>query len=458
MFRETGKMRFLAFAYGFAVLLVFSHGMACAGQARANLGLDARLRFEYQDGFNAKYYGDNPPGGAGEDRFLLERLRAGFDFMPADKVRFVLWMQDSGAADLAMPDNAFYNASLQGENNPYRDRCELWDAYAELMDVSGLPLNIRAGRQRLFFGDKRVFGPGEWGNSGRWIWDALRISFRSGKGSADFYYGRTMVHDPHTFSVGHRHFYESFGFYSCLPLTERMGGIAVEPFSMTKRDDHPNYRGEDGRTGPLDSWYAGFRAYKYHPGGLQWDVTYVRQFGNYGPDDIDAYGFHILLGYRLPDFFMSPGISLEYSYGSGDSDPADNEHGAFDGAFGARDRMYGRMNLFKWRNIKDAQVNLEFKPCRGLSVVAGFHKFRLASDKDGWSLNPGVYRDVTGLSGNDVGDELDIVCRFDATNSTCLQAGFGHFRPGGFTEKVASGRQADWVFVQWEYRFAAQLL
>ncbi len=445
------------------IILALSFTSLCrvahAEDAKLKFGSDIRLRYEFQDDFNMKYYGDNPPqGSSNDDGFLLGRFRAGLDYFPSHMTHLALWMQDAEAWDLAIPDSAFYNSTLGDENNPYKDRWELWKAFIETKGLFNLPLGMKAGRQRIFFGDKRVFGPGEWGNTGRWIWDALKLSYRFDKGFLDMYYGRTMIHNPDQFSLKHRHFYESFGMYSHVDLPKSMYSIAVEPFFMTKRDNHRRYKGEDGLYGTLDSWYAGFRAYKKDIMGFDWDFTYVRQFGDYADDDIEAYGYHLLFGYRMKDISMSPRFSFEYSYASGDSNPYDHDHGRFDGAFGARDKMYGRMNLFRWQNIEDAQVNLELEPSEGSYVKAEFHKFWLAEDKDGWSLNPKAYRDKTGLAGDDVGKEFDIVARYDYTKATQIQVGFGHFWPGEFTKRLASGEQANWVFLQWEYKFTTGLI
>ncbi len=43
--------------------------------------------------------------------------------------------------------------------------------------------------------------------------------------------------------------------------------------------------------------------------------------------------------------------------------------------------MYGRMNLFQWKNIRDAQVNLEATPRKDIPIEAEYHKFWLAEKR-----------------------------------------------------------------------------
>lgn len=65
-----------------------------------------------------------------------------------------------------------------------------------------------------------------------------------------------------------------------------------------------------------------------------------------------------------------------------------------------------------WKNLQDAQLNLEFKPFKNLGFKAELHKFWLAEEKDVWYQNKTAYRDKTGESGNEFGVELDIVGKY----------------------------------------------
>jgi len=116
------------------------------------------------------------------------------------------------------------------------------------------------------------------------------------------------------------------------------------------------------------------------------------------------------------------------------------------------------MNLFHWKNLEDAQINLEIKPCQWLSLTLGFHKFRLAEKKDGWYLNAKAYRDKTGASGDDVGRELDLVAVIDLPGNSQIQAGFGHFRPDEFVKAQASEKPGNWLFLQYSNKFSIRYI
>jgi len=450
--------RFFRLPVILSVVFIFGWGpgavIADAAEEKLTFGADIRLRYEFLNNFNQLYYGDEPGRGAGNDGFLLGRLRFGFDYRPSSKVHLAFWMQHSDAWDNSLADGAFYNKKFDLEHNPNKDRWELWDSYLEIKEVLDLPLAIKGGRQRIFYADNRVFGPGEWGNSGRWIWDAVKLSWNFKGGFVDAYYGRTQLHEPNEFSLNHRHGFESAGVYSHFTLPEKFFKITLEPFFMTKKDNHNRYKGEDLRMGYLDSYYCGLKACGKDIKGVDYDFTFITQNGDSAHDDIKAYGYHLLVAYNFKEINLKPVISVEYSFASGDSNPHDGDHETFDGAFGARDKMYGRMNFFYWQNIKDAQINLEIRPREWIYIKAEFHKFRLAEREDAWYLNAGQYRDKSGISGDEVGRELDILATIDLSPKNQIQVGLGRFWPDEFAKKQASHKQSDWAFCQWTHKFS----
>ncbi|MBW2100403.1 MAG: alginate export family protein, partial [Deltaproteobacteria bacterium] len=404
--------------------------------------------------FNLKYYGDQPAKGEGTDGFLLGRLRLGMDYRPTENIHVAVWGQHADVWDLGFKESDFYNSTCDQEHNPYKDHRELYNTYLEVRQILDQPLSMKAGRQIISYGNKRIFGPGQWGNSGKWIWDAVKLSYKFGDGFVDAYYGRTMLHDPEQFSLNHAHGFESYGLYSRFKLPQGLLGIAAEPFFFTRENDRDRYKCEDGQWGNFDSYYLGCRIFKMNLNGFDSDLTFVKQEGDFANDDIDAYGYHFLLAYNFGQLDFKPRIGFEYSYASGDSDPNDGEKETFDGAFGARDKMYGRMNLFHWKNLKDAQVNLEIKPKKGLYLKAEYHQFWLAEKEDAWYLNSREYRDKTGNSGDKVGKEFDLVGRLKLPWGNEIQLGYGHFWPDEFAENLASDKEADWVFLQWTYDFS----
>lgn len=445
---------FLFFHEGYGISLAKDKQEGQAGH-KLNFWGNARFRYEYQDNFNAKFYGDEPKKGESNDGFLLGRFRFGFHYRPNEIIHLAVGVQHSEAWDVALKEADYYNNKFGRRHNPYEDDWEPFDTYLEIKKI--FPFSIKVGRQVIAYGNKRIYGPGQWGNTGRWLWDAAKLDYKFKGGFVDVYYGKTLVHDPSHLSWKHNHGFESVGFYGHFELPKNLLGIALEPFSMTKRNNRDAYKSEDGQIGDFDAYYVGARIFKKDYKGFDFDVTFIKQDGDSAGDDINAYGYHLLMAYSLKDMTLKPRISVEYSYASGDSDPTDGTLETFDGAFGARDKMFGRINLFHWRNLKDAQINLEVKPRKWLCFKAEYHQFWLAESKDAWYLNPKEYRDKTGNSGDKVGREFDITGKLNLPKGNEIQFGYGHFWPDEFAKKQASDKEADWFFLQWMYKFSYPL-
>ena len=120
----------------FLILFVFVSSSAVADDL-LRINADIRYRWEYENSFNQKFYGKNPPKGDSNDGFLLQRIRLTFDFNPHRNVHISAGLQDSRAYDVALPDDAFYKSRLGLEHNPNKDYWEPFDTYLELKNLFG---------------------------------------------------------------------------------------------------------------------------------------------------------------------------------------------------------------------------------------------------------------------------------------------------------------------------------
>jgi hypothetical protein len=182
---------------------------------------------------------------------------------------------------------------------------------------------------------------------------------------------------------------------------------------------------------------------------VDYTLTAACQFGNFGKDDIRAYGLATEAGYTF-SCRMKPRIAAAVTYASGDEDPSDGDHNTFDGVFGAVDKFYGRMNLFSWMNLVDWQTGLSITPVKGVNVSLDYHWFRLAEKKDAWYYCNGkkMRWDKRGASGSTLGEELDLICKYRVNTWLELMAGYGIFFPGAFVENTGTHENAQWFFTQ----------
>jgi len=309
------------------------------GNITFSLSGTCRLRGEVQDDFNIRAYGT----GSRED-YLLSRLRLEIDSRWTSQLRLHAQIQDARALGLSFSDEDF-----AGGNNPFRDSFDINQLYLEYRPSK--MVGLKMGRQPISYGDRRVFGPGDWSNTGRYAWDAIRVEIDGKSFSSHWLVGRFVLHDPDRWPNTHAArptAYASYNSIKNLPFL-------LDIFYVYKHDGRGSIKGEGGE-GDLSSHSAGFRI-EGQGGGWDYSAMFVNQFGHWGADNFRAYGLAFSLGYAF-DASWKPHVIAQYILGSGDKDSEDGIHETFDGIFSGADTvLYGWMNLFFWQNLREFRVD-----------------------------------------------------------------------------------------------------
>jgi hypothetical protein len=404
------------------------------GQAYLSLGGTYRLRSEFQHKYNIQEYGTGE-----NEEFLLSRLRLDLD-LKFRNLRTFVQFQDARIFGSSFDDSDF------ATSNPYHDDMDIRQAYIDYEPRNHL--EIKLGRQEIAFADRRIFGPGNWGNTGRYVWDAARLRFHNSKIDTHCLVGRYIIGDPDRWPNKHADGPTAYANYTMI----RNLPFDLDVFYVVKRDDHGDTQGESGE-GDLTSHSVGFRM-----GGTSgpWDYswTVVRQFGWWGEDKIRAYGLAASLGYTF-DLPWNPHLMVQFINGSGDDDPKDGRKGTFDGVFSGADTvLYGWMNMFFWSNIREYRIDTELSPTDKLSFRFEYHYFTLDQKKDAWYY-PGKAqrRDETGASSRELGHEIDLTFHYKAAHWFDIRSGYCLFFPGDFIKKTGPDPDASWAFFQTVFSF-----
>lgn len=414
------------------------------GPFRLDVGGSLRFRFEHQRNFNAQRYADTRKDTYDEDGFLLQRARLNLNLRLAERARVYTEIQDSRAYDSDFREEDFF------ANNPYWNDADLRQMYVEWLRIGDSPWGIKIGRQTLFYGDNRIWGPGDWGNVGRYTWDAAKVILDLPFAETHLLAANRVRYEPHSFDPrdGRLDAYGAYSMVKNLPMK-------LDFFWVGKHTDPDLVVNAQGDHLDLDTHtLGGYIADKVKE---NWDYagTLAHTFGDRNGDNVDAWGANARLGYTF-DATWEPRVGGEFSYGSGDRRPGEGAYETFDGVFGAVDILYyGRMNLFSWMNIQDYQASLSLKPTKRLTLFADWHLFRLDSSRDAWYYVNGQpqRQDPTGRSGSTVGQELDLMLSHKISDHWQVLAGSSHFFPGPFVKNTGPSPEANWLFLQTEFSF-----
>ncbi|MBL7111967.1 MAG: alginate export family protein [Bacteroidales bacterium] len=383
-----------------------------------------RYRFEKWDNMNTLYYGKNPAIGNPDDFILLQRIIAGSTIRFNEKLNFSLHIQDSRAFGWSLshwkePD-AFKKHPQENMDpyyimNPQEEFFELYDACLSIENIFNL-LTIKAGRQKLAFGDYRIFGPGSWGNTGRWTWDAVLVTLDKPLYSLSAWYGGTKIHDPVKTYLPFTHTEYNGGGVQFNLVTEKYPGI--ELYAAHKHQGSEAYIREK----KINRNWIGFRLFQPERSNLQYETSFTYQSGEEENVRLNASGLFLKVGYRANQISWKPTLSLRYSRATGNNTVTlDNE--LFDPVYGAADRYYGWMNLVRWSNLDDREIMLEVYPVKSMRIEMKYNQFRIPEPQDMVMMG-----DIMLPGGETyLGDEWDLFATYDLNERWQFTSVLGYF-------------------------------
>ncbi|MFA5974189.1 MAG: alginate export family protein [Lentimicrobiaceae bacterium] len=410
-------------------IVAFLNGNAQSDSAKIKFDASVRYRFESWNGMNARNYGNDGSGGIGKlhDNILYQRIIAGLTCKPFSKFSVVAHLQDSRAFGWSLRNSQYpdlFKVRKSGTQEPYyimnpnEEYFEIYDAYTEYQNV--LPgLSVKIGRQKIFYGDNHLFGPGDWGNTGRWTWDAVKVSYKRGDNFVDVFAGGTKIHNPEKISIpfSQTEFWGG-GMYAHLYIPNVLN---IEPFYAYKTEGSADY----ANTLDFNRHWIGIRLFNNDFQHWVFDATAVKEFGNENNKTINAYGLFAKFGYQFHFLPFKPILSIRESYASGGKKTDDKIH-TFDPAYGASDKFYGWMNITTWSNLDDREIALELFPVKKMWVEIKYNLFYIPVPDDFTLLN--TMKLESGK--NHLGDEFDIFIRYQVLKHFQLTGAFGYFNPG----------------------------
>ena len=410
---------------------------------------DIRERFETLDGMNKKAYGTEASFiGSPYDTLLVNRMQLGFVYRLSPDIKFTAEGYYASVYGWSLDYNDFRKVS--GNETYWMDPQEDLDFVALNLEVKNLAgiqgLSCKVGRESNHYGDKRILGPGSWGNSYGWLWDLAKLSYTFDDNFVDLFYGETKDKDKHRLSLFRKHVYEGAGIYSHFKTAENG---AIEPFIVYKNG---LYTGAGNGQNTEKSYTFGFRAYDTDFFGFNYDLTYAKAEGTIKTKDYDAYGYVAKVGYRFKILTWIPNIVIGKIYASGDDDPADDTVRTFRTPFGGTDgSLYGRMDIMKWSNLVENLVELHLEPAKKMHLKLSWHDFSLANTNDAWMY----YKKYNKKSNHEreLGQEYDIEYKWHYAKDLEFQAIYAYFDAGAFVTKNVSDNDAQRLFLQLQYSF-----
>ena len=183
-------------------------------------------------------------------------------------------------------------------------------------------------------------------------------------------------------------------------------------------------------------------------GTLDYSYEAILERGSDGSNSIQAWGQTFGAGYRFNNVALHPRFFGQYDYASGDKNPTDGVHGAFDTMYPTAHDRFGISDEFGWQNIVAGRGGVTIEPRRRWTITAQYLDFWLASAADGLYNTSGgtIVRDTTGRAGKHIGEEVDAYTWFELNAHVNFGMGVGHLMPGNFIEATTKGPHLNYPY------------
>ncbi len=410
-----------------------------------DIGLDYRFRYESRDN-------DFRRSRDTIDEPILLRTR-GFVAIKniLDPLRFTLEVED------ARRNHSQFTREFDTRDVNYVEPIQ---AYAELYfketplgkdDLGNeRPISIRAGRHAFEYTDRRLLARNEWRNTTN---NFQGVRTLIGQQKNDWQVDLLALKPVQRFTQKLDEVDHSQNLYGVIGDWRRWSEVVtLQPYYLLLKQDGDEVKYTQNGA-PIaanqkidrEIHTAGLRAYGVvGKTGWDYDASYVKQWGHQdrlnnagrfiAELDHDAYAYNAEIGYSWSHPWK-PRFSAFYGVASGDKNATDGKNQRFERLFGFA-RPWSNNDYFQMENLVAPKLRVEFEPqvswLEGLKVDAGYNWYRLHEERDRWN-NAGL-RDNRGLSGKDIGKEVDVRVRFPINKYIAANLGYAHFWAGDFTK------------------------
>ncbi len=401
-------MLHLTLEFGLTILICQFYPCETYGQEQADT--NGMIKFSGQIRVRAEADNRGLRSSTGYDQFTFLRTRFGALVTPAKNYSGFIQIQDSRVFGM--------------EKTPTHDskNVDMHQAYIHARHFIWNRMDIKLGRMEISYGEERLLGRSNWGNTGRSLDGALFIFSLADYLKLDAFAYRLNENSPpptaaDTVNVPDKEDRDFTGFYMTYSRSEKLNAdvYMIGDFDHTRNDF-------TGRKDSLNRVTFGVFL-RGRNGNFSWKTEVAGQAGNNNGNTISAYLMTGSAGYTFSHIKWKPAVSAGCDYVSGDDNPTDKKIKTFNTLF-ASSRFYGGMDYFTdmFRHtgqlgLQDNMVKIRINPLDKISAGLDYHYF-LSAKKDK-TLNSRAF-----------GQEFDFTASYGLNKNMTFEAGFSVMFPG----------------------------
>lgn len=347
-----------------------------------------------------------------------------------DPFRFAVELQDSRVHNSKFPEHT------RDEN-----KLDFFQLYGELYfknhEFIDRPISLRVGRMAFEVLDRKLLARDDWGNTGT-NFQGLRaiIGEKENDWQLDTFALQPIVKNMEDNDKAN----DNQWLYAAIINWRRWSSVATfQPFYFRFDQNSIFPAGRSKIHSP------GMRVYgDIGQTNFDFDLVGIYQFGESQAQYHRAYAYSSELGYTFNQSWK-PRISGVYGYASGDKNSNDNKNQRFERFYGFN-RPWSNSNTIEWENIEALKSRIEFKPYEKVRMEGSYSYYWLASKTDSWER--ANLRDTNGISGRQIGRDLDFRTHYMLNKYVRTTLGFAHFIPGKFAKAFGRGDISDFIYLE----------
>ena len=295
-------------------------------------------------------------------------------------------------------------------------------------------LKVRVGRQELLYGVQRLVSPLDWANTRR-TFEGIKGMWKSGDYAVDVFYTNLVPVDPFNFDEADY----DISFYGAYATCLAWENASLDTF----------YLGYDNQTQDFSIHTIGARLNGSVNGWL-YEFEGGPQFGRqYGAGrDHNAMFATGGIGRNISDSGWAPALWCYYDYASGDDGTGNGSFNQFNQLFPLAHKYLGFIDAVARSNIESPNILLTMKPHKRVQLLAWYYHFM--ANQAGTAVPSIGGTPTQSTTSKDLGDELDLIAKFNISPRSSALIGYSHFWRGN---KITAPNDADFVYIEWLMNF-----
>jgi len=345
------------------------------------------------------------------------RTRLNLSFIPAKDFSGFVQLQDS--------------RFLGGETNTTADmkNVDLHQAYFKIDNFFNLPIDVKAGRMEVAYGNERFIGAANWSYIGR-SFDGIILTVKGDNFKVDIFDFKEFE----KFNLGDTLDHNILGLYSDLLV---LNNYKIQPFLIWQKSVPSKL---------MNRFTPGIYV-KGDIGAFTHEIEFAYQFGDITASSrqqsVSAFMFALNAAYTF-ETAGKPTIGAGIEFFSGDDNQIDNDYKTFNTLYGTNHKFYGYMDYFT--DLPAHTYGFGLIDMIGKVGITPYENFKASLTGHIFSTNADYKLKYNSTSKN-FGTELDLVLNYKYNDNISFEGGASMFLPGEIFKEKKGSDNSTWFYL-----------